>query len=428
MKQFIYTIIFMSLITVNAQKKINTSQGFKINELEYLEMRGANVMLAHDFYPESHQGGVGIIHNGIRVATNGDLRLEPTPGQWQPVPKVGERNVDRIKNEISVKMTYPDPSKDRTGFNPIEYPDLNLSYTLKVIPQGKSFKIIVDLEEPLDEKWVGRVGMNIELFPGILFGKSYYMDDSSGLFNRQANGPGYTNVYGEYQLTPMATGKKLVIVPEDQSQTLSIENLLEGNLELLDGRTKHSNGWFIVRSLVPKGKTKNAIEWLITPQVLDGYQYKPVVQVSQVGYHTNQEKIAVIETDKLHVVDQKVKLLRVKNEGGFEEVISQSPVEWGGFLRYNYYHFDFTQIETPGMYVIKYNDFTTRPFKIGDDLYKRNIWQPTLEYFLPVQMCHMRINDRYKVWHGRCHIDDANQYQHKGSTKGCPGFLGKGGC
>ncbi|MDX1543961.1 MAG: glycoside hydrolase family 9 protein, partial [Christiangramia sp.] len=30
-----------------------------------------------------------------------------------------------------------------------------------------------------------------------------------------------------------------------------------------------------------------------------------------------------------------------------------------------------------------------------------------MEYFLPVQMCHMRVNDRYKVWHGLCHMDDA---------------------
>lgn len=407
MKHIFFAIFFISLLPINAQESLNTSQEFKINELEYLEMNGANVMLAHDFYPESHQGGVGIIQNGLRVATNGDLRLEPTPGQWQPVPIVGKRNVDRIKNEISVKMTYPDPSKDRTGFNPIEYPDLNLSYTLKVIPQGKSFKIIVDLEEPLDEKWVGRVGMNIELFPGILFGKSYYMDDSFGLFNRQANGPGYTDEQGEYQLTPMAVGKKLVIAPEDQSQTLSITNLQNGDLQLIDGRAKHSNGWFVVRSLVAAGKTKNAIEWIITPNVVDDFEYNPVVQVSQVGYHINQEKIAVIETDKLHAVDQRVKLYRVENEGGLEEVMSQTPVEWGDFLRYKYYHFDFSKIVAPGMYIVKYNDFTTRPFKIGDDLFKRNIWQPTLEYFLPVQMCHMRVNDRYKVWHGRCHLDDA---------------------
>src|SRR5699024_5490856 len=30
-----------------------------------------------------------------------------------------------------------------------------------------------------------------------------------------------------------------------------------------------------------------------------------------------------------------------------------------------------------------------------------------LEYFLPVQMCHMRLNQKYRVWHGACHLDDA---------------------
>src|SRR3954462_8605325 len=103
-----------------------------INELEYLEMSGLNVMLAHDFYPESHQGGVGVIQNGLRVATNGDLRLEPTPGQWQPVPKVGKRMVDRARQEISVRMEYPDPAQNRKGFNPIIYPDLEFSYVVKI--------------------------------------------------------------------------------------------------------------------------------------------------------------------------------------------------------------------------------------------------------------------------------------------------------
>ena len=35
------------------------------------------------------------------------------------------------------------------------------------------------------------------------------------------------------------------------------------------------------------------------------------------------------------------------------------------------------------------------------------MWQPVLEYFLPVQMCHMRINEKYRVWHDLCHDDDA---------------------
>lgn len=329
MKHNLFFLLFFLSLNSFAQNSSNTNDDFQVNSQEYLERRGANVMLAHDFYPESHQGGVGIIQNGLRVATNGDLRLEPTPGQWQPVPKVGDRMVNRTTNEISVKMSYPDAFKDRKGFNPIVYPDLNISYTLKIIPQGKSFKIIVDLDQPIPKEWVGKIGMNIELFPGILFGKSYYMDNDFGLFNRQANGPGANNSEGEYRLEAMALGKVLVIAPETSNQTLKITNLKNDKLQLIDGRAEHSNGWFVVRSLVPAGATKNAIEWLITPNVIENFLYSPVVQVSQVGYHPAQEKIAVIETDKNDQNVQDAKLLRVKNEGGYEEVISKKPKLWG---------------------------------------------------------------------------------------------------
>ncbi len=60
----------------------SNAQQMHLNDKDYLEYKGVNVMLAQDFYPEGHQGGVGVIQNGIRVATNGDLRLDATPGQW----------------------------------------------------------------------------------------------------------------------------------------------------------------------------------------------------------------------------------------------------------------------------------------------------------------------------------------------------------
>lgn len=378
-----------------------------MNEQEYLEMTGLNVMLAHDFYPESHQGGVGVIQNGLRVATNGDLRLEPTPGQWQPVPKVGERVVNRQTGEVSVRMQYPDPEKDRKGFNPIIYPDLDFSYNLRVVPEGKDFRIIVDLDEPLPEEWIGKVGFNFELFPGILFGKSYYMDQAFGIFPRQLNGPGFYDEDKEYQAVPMATGKKLIIAPETSRQTMTIQNMKGNELHLIDGRAQHSNGWFVVRSLVPKGATKNAIEWLVSPNAIAGWKYDPVVQVSQVGYHPNQQKIAVIETDRTDDRQMPATLYRVSENGGLEKTLEVTPKEWGDFLRYHYYQFDFTQVEKPGMYIVKYGEFETNPFQISEQVFKRDVWQPVLETFLPVQMCHMRVNDRYKVWHDLCHLDDA---------------------
>ena len=59
------------------------------------------------------------------------------------------------------------------------------------------------------------------------------------------------------------------------------------------------------------------------------------------------------------------------------------------------------------MYVVEFGDRRSAPFPIGPDVFKRHVWQPTLEYFLPIQMCHMRVEDSYHLWHGACHLDDA---------------------
>jgi endoglucanase len=383
------------------------NESLVINDQEYLEMTGLNVMLAHDFYPESHQGGVGIIQNGLRVATNGDIRLEPAPGQWQPVPKVGQRKVDRNTQEISVRMEYPDADKNRKGFNPIIYPDLNFAYTLKIKPEGKAFRIIVDLENPLPEEWIGKVGFNFELFPGILFGKSFYIGDNAGTFTRQANGPMFKDPAGEVQIVPMGEGRRLTIAPESDRQRMIIENSNEGNLQLIDGRGKHNNGWFVVRSLIAKGATIRAVDWLVTPNAIPGWRHEPVVQISQVGYHPKQEKVAVIEIDLKDKERYKVEVLRASENGGLEIAMEGAPKEWGKFLRYQYLQFDFTSVTKPGMYVVRYGHYQTEPFQVNSNVYQRNVWQPTIEYFLPAQMCHMRINERYKVWHGACHLDDA---------------------
>jgi endoglucanase len=378
-----------------------------LNKREYLENQGVNVMLAHDFYPEGHQGGVGIIQQGQRVATNGDIRLEPTPGQWSPIPKVGKRMINLESQEISVRMEYPDSAINRKGFNPILYPDLHFAYTLRIRPAGEGFRILVDLDKPVPDEWIGKVGFNFELFPGTLFGKSYYMDEQSGIFPQQAYDPMTKDRDGEWQVAPMATGKRLIIAPESDKQRMIIENVNGDPLQLLDGRGKHTNGWFVVRSLVAKGASKNAIEWLVSPHAIKGWKADPVVQVSQVGYHPRQSKIAVIELDAKDENRPLARLLRISENGGTRQVLSAAPKEWGDFLRYHYLQFDFTSVKEPGMYLVEYGLCRTQPFAISADVFNQHVWQPTLEYFLPVQMCHMRINDKYRVWHGFCHLDDA---------------------
>ncbi len=184
-----------------------------------LKLPGLNVMVFEDIYPEGHQGGVGIIQQGVRVATNGDLRLEPTPGQFQPIPKVGKRTIDKDANLISVKLWYPDSSINRKGFNPIFYPDLVFTYTVSVKGEGDAFVITVNLDKPLPAEWYGKVGFNMELYPATLFGKTWIMDNKSGIFTRQANGPVTLDSENEHQAVPFATGRKLVVAPESDEQT-----------------------------------------------------------------------------------------------------------------------------------------------------------------------------------------------------------------
>ena len=372
---------------------------FKLNRLEYFERPGINVMYGQDYYPEGHQGGLSIIMHDERIASNGDVRLEPSPGQWSPIPKPGKREVNAATQEIRVALEYPDPARDRKGFNPIEYPDLKLAYTVRARPEGESIRVSIDFSAPIPKAWVGKVGFNLELFPGLLFGKSYQLGKSDGVFQQQPSGPGETPL--------LARGKVLEVAPETELYHLSITSVRGGELQLLDGRGNHNNGWFVVRSLVPAGATRNAIEWLVTPYAKAGWIRTPVIQVSQVGYHPKQPKQVLIELDPRDTDRENVILQRIGSLGQVKTVISRKPLEWGRFLRYEYARLDFSEVTEPGVYIVKYGEQRSNPFRINANVFAREVWQPTLEYFLPAQMCHMKVMEKYRLWHGACHLDDA---------------------
>ena len=411
------------------------AQDFQLLPDGYYNCEGVDVMAFSDFYPEGHQGGVSVIMNGLRVATNGDIRLEPTPGQWQPVPKqLGRQVVDGC---IVTTLCYPDSSRHETGFNPMVYPDYQFTYTVKTESQGSGILVTVDLDKPVPEELLGRVGFNLEFFPGSLFGKPWLMDDQAGIYPQQPNAPlivqsSYMDHRGDYftgkgqradikHLTgegyspytadkiiaePYAVGRRFVSRPDDPYSKLTVESLT-GDLKLYDGRMNHNNGWFVLRSEIAKGATKGAVKWLITPTVVKGWRYPAVVQTSQVGYHPQQPKRAIIETDaRMELQGLQAELVKIDASG--ETVVSRlQPAEWGKFLRYRYLIADFSSVTESGLYQVRYGDACSSVFRIASDVYDRGVWQPVLEYFLPVQMCHMRVSEKYRVWHDACHMDDA---------------------
>jgi len=278
-----YAFLFLCPLTAFA------ADDFKLNEQQYFERPGINVMYGQDYYPEGHQGGLSILMHDERIASNGDVRLEPSPGQWSSIPKPGKREVDAATQEIRVPLVFPDAERDRKGFNPIEYPDLELEYTVRARADGESIRISVDFATPVPKQWADKVGFNLELFPGLLFGKSWQLDRSDGVFQRQPSGPG--------EIPHLARGRTLEVAPETELYHLTIEAVQGGELELIDGRGNHNNGWFVVRALATPGATRSAIEWRVTPHAKAGWLRQPVIQVSQVGYHPAQPKQVVIEFD-----------------------------------------------------------------------------------------------------------------------------------
>src|SRR5512139_3994459 len=65
---------------------VKTEAGWVLNDQEYFEKQGLSVLIFHNIYPEGKQGGIEIIQHGERVASIGDIRLEPAPGQWGKLP------------------------------------------------------------------------------------------------------------------------------------------------------------------------------------------------------------------------------------------------------------------------------------------------------------------------------------------------------
>jgi endoglucanase len=350
-----------------------------INDQGYFEMPGLDVIVFDDYYPIGHQSGITIVQNGVRVAANGDLRIEKAAEK-------GPKKVDRSGGIIQVQMNYP---------------DLALRYSVQVKADGHKLLVTADLGQPLPKELVGKAWFQIELFPATLFGKSWNVDNQTGFFPTDSYGPLNGN-----DLEPYAEGKILAIAPEADAQRMTIK-AMKGSLQLVDGRIDRKASWFVVRTAIPADQTKGVIEWEIDANPLKDYSYAPVIHISQIGYLPDEPKKAVIELDKRTSNFGNGEMFKLNPDGTKTKVLTVPAVQWGRYLRYNYAVCDFSTLKDPGIYIFQYGEAVSNLFRISGDIYDRYVWQPTLEYFLPVQMCHMRVEQGSRVWHDWCHLDDA---------------------
>jgi hypothetical protein len=365
-----------------------------VNDTGYFENRGFNVFVFNNKYGlfgDEKASGIELVHHGVRTATNGDIRLEPTPGQWDAIPQFIRREVNRKANTIEAFLKYA---------------ETDFTYSIKATAKGNGILISIHLDQPLPSSLAGKAGFNLEFLPAAYFRKSWMADEQPGIFPLYPSGPMQAGSAGVHP-QPLASGKTFVLAPEDAERRITIKSS-EGNIQLYDGRNKAQNGWFVLRSLLPIDKTGKVLEWFITANIIPGWVRPPMIAYSQVGYHPLQQKKAVIELDKNDKKIEAARLLKLNPSGGQIEKLKAVPSRWGNYLRFQYYTFDFSAVKEPGLYILEYANHQTKVFQIGDDVYS-TAWHPTSDVFFPVQMDHMFVNEAYRVWHGRSHMDDALQ-------------------
>ncbi|HLJ51543.1 MAG TPA: glycoside hydrolase family 9 protein [Bryobacteraceae bacterium] len=387
----------------------------KVTDSGYLDTQGFSVILYHStFHPvfvDQKNTAMEMILHGHRIATNGDVRLVPTPEQWDAVAQLKGRKADKEKNRLEAQLAFPDYQMD---------------YRLEVAAEPGGVRVSINLDKPLPEKLAGRAGFNLEFLPSAYVGKTYSVDSSTfGVFPhspedamirapRGADDPkklGYQEDWdaakGYTQPLSFATGKSITLAVEDPLYRVRVTSET-APLSLYDGRNRAQNGWFVLRTFIPSGKTEGAVVWHIHPDVIPNWTRPPMVAHSQVGYPPNFPKIAVIELDPRFNAPKTAKVLRLAEDGTYKQVFEgeiSAPVPW---LRYTYAKFDFSAVKEPGLYSIEYVGQRTELFPIAKDVYSKT-WQSSLDGYLAVEMDHVSVREGYRLWHGVSHLDDARQ-------------------
>ena len=403
MKDFRLSLLILLTIAMVCQAQ----DDLRLNDLEYFERQGVNVLVySNSFnggFNDEKNSGIEIIHHGVRTVQGGAVRLNNTPEQWDLVPTMTSRKVNRENGSIEVGLRYNDYDFDSR---------------LVVTAKGKAVEIAVWLDKSVPEKLAGEAGLNIEFLPSQYWLKTYQIDGRLGRFPRYATSLTTTRPNSEkprqfkgfktyddrgtnrfVDPLPLETGHSLTVATDAPDRMIRITSD-DAELKLFDGRMLAQNGWFVVRSVLPAGKTGKVVTWTIEPNAIPGWIREPNIGFCQVGYTPEQPKVAVIELDKHDPMQAgAASLLRLNPDGTTTEVYKAEVKPWGPYYKYNYVKFDFTHVRESGIYCIQYGATRTNDFLIDEHVYDK-ITDATTDVWVPIHMNHMYVTEGYRTWHG----------------------------
>ena len=382
------------------------AQDLQLNDSCYFERQGVNVLVFNNSFNggfnDEKNSGIEIIQHGIRAIQGGAVRLNNTPEQWDLVPKMTYRNVNREQGSIEVGLRYDDYDFDSR---------------VVVTAQGKAVEIAVWLDKPVPEELVGNAGLNLEFLPSRYWLKTFSMDGRLNRFPRYATSQTVARPNSEkprqfkgfktyddrgtgrfVDPLPFETGHSITMAMDDPERMIRIHSN-DVELKLYDGRMLAQNGWFVLRSVLPAGKTGKVVSWTVEPYAVEGWIRKPNIGFCQVGYTPDQPKVSVIELDKNDSPKAVAALMRINEDGTVSKAYEGKIDTWGRYYKYNYVKFDFSSVKKPGIYYIQYDTVKTNNFLIDEHVYDK-ITDATTDVWVPIHMNHMFVNEGYRVWHG----------------------------
>ena len=384
----------------------------KVTDKNYLDTQGFSIFLYdstyHPVFVDQKNTAMEMILHGQRIATNGDVRLMPTPEQWDLVATLKDRHADKANNRLSADLAFP---------------TFDFSYTLEVAAEPGGVKVSINLDKPLPQKLAGRAGFNLDFLPSIYMGKAYLVDGTkAGIFPRTPNDPmtkvlplpdepkkayyleDWDKAKGYTQPLPFAEGKSITLGVDDALARVNVVSDT-ANLMLFDGRDRAQNGWFVLRSLIPSDKTTGAIVWHIRPDVIPNWTRPPVIAHSQVGYAPGFSKVAVLELDPKYNAPKTARVLRLMEDGSYKQVFEgRSRLQHRGcatFIRNST-----SPRETTPDFMSSSTQTSARHPSPSRRTLTPNIWQDSLDHHLAEQMDHVSVREGYRVWHGASHLDD----------------------
>src|SRR5271170_4003213 len=162
--RFIVCLLFL-LALARGPSLFGADFAMKVTDKNYLDIQGFSVFLYdstyHPVFVDQKNTAMEMILHGQRIATNGDVRLMPTPEQWDLVATLKGRHADKANDRLIADLSFP---------------TFDLSYTLQVAAEPGGVKVSINLDKPLPQKLEGRAGFNLEFLPSIYMGKAYVVD------------------------------------------------------------------------------------------------------------------------------------------------------------------------------------------------------------------------------------------------------------